>query len=498
MNSPESPELTASPDDYYFEAYEQRMTQRQTMLRDDERLRRDKIRYNQSREQGTVQEYPSPPRQTNLRYNRPRSQFVPEPLESVYTVEAFEPKLRESPSQNGSHFSWRPPTRDSTYSPSQQGNGFSRRPSEVSTVLAARISIVEPASQPPTMPLPPMPLRETPDELSTPTSRAFVQERPSTAPERSASPVSPSAVQAEPPPSLAQLLSALSTRAAARRRNSLVVRQAELAPVRESLDMAPAESTLNSTTTAILFPQPDEDKPFEQEVPRRTTTARDLMSENGEPLALRAHPFISGNTTSGMIPMVYEEPNSISIDQPATTPGDLQSEIDYPLGPRELALQRLVTNFSRPRLPGIGSEYGDDLETEGDRMKPVEGRTRANGWRNRTVRRSRSLPTLTERPWASRDTSRPAPAENGSQFGDSSNVESGGTPSDTVARADEQPTTAVVTARAPRFSPFPRVPLADPEKKIKGLGQGSTRRRDERIARWREEVQADDSVSYQE
>lgn len=541
VNSPESPEITGSPDNSYWGASPQQQTQRQSMLRDDERQTRDTLRYDGSRRQETDRMYPPQPRQNNMRYNRPRSQFFPEPLESVYSPDAFSPDVEGSPLQNRSLFSWRPPTRESMHS--QPRNSFSRRPDEASTVSTTRISTVEPASQPPSMPLPPMPLRETPEELAMPPSRAFAQERPFTAPESAASPVFPSEVRAEAPPSIAQLLSALSTRAAARRRNSLVVRQAELAPVTESIDMGPADSTLNSNMTSILFPRPEEEEPVEQEIrpppTRRATTARDLLSENGEPLALRSHPFRPSNATSGAIFMAYQDPyepeefkgpKRAAAQRPTTAPRDMKSENDYPPAPSEHSLQRSVLNFSRPRLPGMGSEYDDDAETVNGGARSIVGELRARptatGLRNRTVRRSRSLPTLVERPWSSPDDDdddtpqerpwaprdhtprRPAPREDGSQFGDSSNLTSGEThtpTTETGVRADVRTTTTIApSARAPRFSPFPRVPggptstsNADAEQKMRAQVSSSVRRRNERIARWREEVQADDSPTYQ-
>lgn len=520
INSPESPEAASSPDDYSWEASQQRPSQRQPSLRYDRPQRRenfrydrpqrqDTLRYDRPRRQDTAREY-QPQRQETLRYERPRSQYLPQPLESVYAVESIPPDAQESPRQNGSHFSWRPPTRDSTYSQQRP-----RHEDEASSMPMARISFTEPASQPPSMPLPPMPPREMPDELAMPISPpppAFTQERPATAsepdvptsdPNAPGAPVPPEAQAA--PPSIAQLLSALSTRAAARRRNSLVVRQADLAPRRQSIDIAQSTSNTNSNMTAMLFQQPEEDELVE--IPRPTTTPRDLLSENGEPLALRAHPLRRSSTASGMIPVVYQQPEELEEDEsvmmrgPATAPRGLQSDDDdqrgRPLQRSNTDTSRLVMNFSRPRLPGIGGEDDEDadadadFETEAGQSNVVEVRTRAGGrnagadrprrrgaHQDRAVRRSRSLSTLADRP-------RPLNTlvEVSSPSGDASSPGAEVRPG--TAGEREKP------ARAPRFSPFPKLP--DSDRKIKGLGQGSTRRRDDRIARWREEVSSEEA-----
>lgn len=436
-----------------------------------------------------------PQRQASIAYDRPRSQGMPQPLESVFAVEAIPADAQDSPRRNGSHLSWRPPTRDSQRKPSvSQTSSISHYPEEEPTLPISkvrRLSSSEPASQPPTVPLPPMPVRQMTD-FASPTSTAppgFTQGRPATAADSEMTSTGsntpdelissePQADSSAAQPSLAQLLSALSTRAAARRRNSLVVRQADITPSRRSIDITQNTSNTNSNMTAILFQQPQEDELVE--IPRPSMTPRDLLSSSGEPLALRAHPLRRSNTESELIPMVYrrtevpedfessedfddEQSEVLEMRRPSTAPRDVQPDADEPIAARGRALQRsntdtprLMTNFSRPRLPGAGGE--DDVLSDAGISEANASRPSGSRRRNAGLRKSRSLSGLADR----------AAARNEAR------------------QMRDQQQQQQTPRPAPRFSPFPKLP--DSDRKIKGLGQGSTKRRDERIAQWRQDV----------
>lgn len=473
-----------------------------------------------------------------LRVERPRTQILPEPLEAVFTVRDMPPDARESPRQNGSHFSWRPPTRDSAYSqqrPSEvHTDAGTRRQDEVSAVSLGRRSILEPASLPPMMPLPPMPVQRMSQDMTASAAPPLPSSEPedlatesqpdipAPAPNSPTSPDGPYPSQtlgevtspAEPQaaqPSLAQLLSALSTRAAARRRNSLIVRQADLAPQRQSIDITQLASNADDNMATMLFQQPEEAETVK--IPRPSTAPRDLVSADGAPSALRAHALsrVRSTATSGTIAMMLEQSPDFDLPVQAprltTTRRDLVSEDGAPLALRAHPFQRSntdeprsVRNFSRPRTRIARADDSDDDATDAsltddDQSKAPRSRARSGrrgtsaergargadrirtkGLAGRQVRRSRSVPSLMENP-----RSRNNNLEVGSQL-EGSNVETGDRGRSTTR---EKP------VQAPRFSPFPKTP--DPDRKIKGLGQGSTKRRDERIARWREEVQHDDA-----
>lgn len=476
-----------------------------------------------------------------LRVERPRTQVLPEPLEAVFTVRDMPPDARESPRQNGSHFSWRPPTRDSAYSqqrPSEvHTDAGTRRQDEVSAVSLARRSILEPASLPPMMPLPPMPVQRMSQDMTAsapPPPPSSAPEDPATesqpdipapAPNSPISPDGPYPPQslgevtspAEPQaaqPSLAQLLSALSTRAAARRRNSLIVRQADLAPQRQSIDITQTTNNADNDMATMLFQQPEEAETVE--IPRPSTAPRDFVSEDGEPSAMRAHPLsrVRSTATSGTIAMMLEQYRDsdlpVQAPRPTTTRRDLVSEDGVPLALRAHPFQRSntdeprsVRNFSRPRTriaraDGSDDEATDASLTDDDQSKAARSRVRPSrrgtsaergtrradrirtkGLAGRQVRRSRSLPSLVEKARSRNNNNNLV--EVGSQLE--------GLDAETGDRG--RSTTREKPVQTPRFSPFPKTPDAD--RKIKGLGQGSTKRRDERIARWREEVQHDDA-----
>lgn len=406
-----------------------------------------------------------PQRPDTLRTDRVRSQPVPTPLEAIFTSDSVPPDAQD--------IGWRPPTRDSTHAqqqslqvPNPKAPGH-RRPSIPNIAM-------EPPSSPPDIPLPSMPVRAASRETNTPAPlrpRSSVSERPSTAPQPDVRGPDPSQEAVEPlvqqppaePPSLAELLSHLSTRAAARRRNSLLVRQADLAPQRLSIDITRISSTPDMA--AVLFQQPDDEAEL-VEIPRPPTAPHSLFTDAGEPLALRAHPITRSNT-------------------------------DTP---------RLVRNFSRPRarravndaageeVEGSGAEDVSGVGTFGTQSEDVYShRGRGNKsaqtrQRDQMARRSRSLPAP-----ADRAKSRNTLVEMGSQFESTYDPDTMPVPQTqsrsrrpTDHRQRTEDMNRVRDVSVPRLSPFPRIPV--PNRKIKGLGQGSAKWLDERVAQWRDDV----------
>lgn len=409
-----------------------------------------------------------PQRQTTLlRAGRVRSQPVPTPLEAIFSSDSIPPdarQLEDSPRESAAHFDWRPQTRDQAKAQQRQQQlkpkaaSLRRRPS------MPNLATNDPPSQPPNMPLPMMPAREGGSPETTTTSTTMIpfgprpsasELRPSTAPQpdvRVSDPTDPPTLQPPPaqgqgqpetdPPSLANLLSQLSTRAAARHRNSLLVRQADLAPRRQSIDITRISSTSRGGDMATVLgsQQPggdDDDAERIIEIPWPQTAPRGLLTDEGEPLALRAHPLVRSNT-------------------------------DTP---------RLVSNFSRPRVQ-VRKAIDDAEEGRGS----SGAATRTGQQRDQMVRRSRSLPARAD---SGRPKNRNTLVEVGSQFEpkyDADMMPRGRRkgPADPVQVLDGQP------PAVPRLSPFPWIPGSN--RKIKGLGQGSAKWLDERVAQWRDGV----------
>lgn len=405
----------------------------------------------------------SPLRRNPTRAERTRSQPVPSPLDTVFTSAEAPSEVRgrfESSDREDSFLTWRPPTRDSSMQRGQQDSRLSGRPMRAS-----------PSDHEPTIPQPRLPSQSHRRSASLPSisaapSHEFMEETDvrrsmisttysshlstSQAPEPT---IDQPANQTADKPSLAALLGALSERAAARRRNSLLVRPADLEPHR-SIDFSQVQSS--GTGSVLAPPAPQEPKfveiPYPDKPPREFSSPEDDFinqvmeeveedddeeeQEEGDPRAAR--PLVRSNT-----------------DQPT-----------------------MVRNFSRPRKR-ISTRYGPAsvagtstvVSSRGDNdMEPRRGRSR------RTV--------LSRREEAQRNSKRSRSAPNGEA------VQQGKAHTPAIVGAAPQPRVVVasVSANTPRFSPFPRVP----EKKIKGLGQGSPMRLEQMVAQWRDGVEPDE------
>lgn len=368
---------------------------------------------------------------------RVRSQAVPTPLETIFGSRETLPDPRNSPGIKGD-FSWRPPTRDSDYiqrprtSESFRDN-LQPRGNAASTVFSNLSAIPQPLATDPSS-APHAPEAFAPAES--------VASRRSVGPQRSSS-VPPPETQLKPPaqrrPTLPNLTD-LPARAAARRRNSLIAREADLNP-RASLEIS-RRFSLKGQNIAPPSPRTD----F-VEVPIPTITPRELETDEDGVIPEETHPLARNNTTRSRLPRNFSRPRRRSTM----------------VGPVDV-----VTDGDRARRT---SSYLPEPARERGRLRKQD--ENIGDGRRAEVRRSKSVPPVTSNP-ATR-------ANRGSLV---------------LAEPRSKPPTAKLPRKpvaGPRFSPFP-VPGAS-DRRLKGLGQGSTRRLDKEVARWVEGVQAEPRTS---
>ncbi|KAI3395701.1 hypothetical protein diail_999 [Diaporthe ilicicola] len=372
---------------------------------------------------------------------RVRSQAVPTPLETIFGSRETLPDPRNSPGIKGD-FSWRPPTRDSVQRPPTRESfrdTLQPRSNAASTVFSNLSAIPQPLATDSNA-APRIPEVFGPaDELAS--------RRQSLGPQRSSS-VPPPQTQFKPPaqrrPTLPNL-SDLPARAAARRRNSLIAREADLDP-RASREIS-RRFSLTGGGQDIAPPSPRNDF---VEVPIPTTAPRELETDEDGIIPVEAHPLARNSSTRA----------------------------------------RLVRNFSRPRRRStmVGPV---DVVMDGDRARrtssylPEPARERGRARREREhrgdarraeVRRSQSVPPVASNPVAR--------AKRGSLVFDTEPRSK--PPTATLPRKPIMP--------GPRFSPFPSATAA-PDRRVKGLGQGSARRLDKEVARWVEGIQPEPRTS---
>lgn len=429
---------------------------------------------------------------TTMRVDDVRSQAVPSPLTAVYGPAT--PPSRESVKQYGSHFSWRPPTRDSTLSQStsqdleEYHNNWPPAAMQQEPKSPNRAS-APPPSEPPSVPLPPlMPppegasLAETANEaeaadiveatpeskrssdtVSTPpepdsTGIPDPQPVPAAKEEATGTPVEESPVEEAPRPRgrrpALPSLEKLSARAAARHnRTSMLLREAELKS-RPSAD----NSTDDATKADSARSSPEETETSRTDI----TKPRDYKLETDD------SGFESEDDDTGP-----EEPRR-------SRRSLLRSNTAGP---------RLVRNFSRPRVPSGLLRH----------RRPSEGTLPAiigsQQWR-----RSRSMPPARSR----RDNKKtavehkrnnvievdsefeptvpilqpaPVPVRQQTKLG----LAAAGPTSQDASPSQQKP--------RPRLTPFPSAATSmAPEKKVRGLGQGSLRQLETRVTQWCEGV----------
>lgn len=408
---------------------------------------------------------------------RVRSQPFPTPLAAVFTSEGSQLEAQDSPRK----LAWRPP-RESIYAPQEKPqiavpgptprlpSGLRQPQGATPPEPSSPRSSVESQSNPAsgdisTVSAPAPPTLLPSPALGTPTAV------PVSAPLWIANPDERPAQLQQEAPTLAKLLGQLSSRAAARRRNSLLVRQADL----NSKAALETGTRAGSATdmTAVLFDQPaDSAKPAGPE--RRNSV---LVRQTD--LDARMSVDI---TRAGDMSVVSLDPSTEFVEIPrppeviprramtvkeggdaAQAPSLVRSNTVDPM---------LVRNFSRPGAPRprtAGSEDDGQIGTQ-----TADRQSRGNSREEKALaRRSRSLPPTRQ--------GRSTMKAGGDQFERNRNT----------SRSNK----GKQLGNTPRFSPFPRTPVAESSvgpAKVKGLGQGSTRRLDARVAKWRDGVVDED------
>lgn len=451
---------------------------------------------------------------STLRADDVRSQAVPSPLTAVYGPAT--PPSRDSVKQYGSHFSWRPPTRDrdSTFSQGGLQNMDEYRNNWPPTAIphepkSPNRASAPPPSQPPNIPLPPLmplpgtsPLAETANQAeaantvedtaaskrSTDTfrtlpdinSRSTPELQPTNAADEEDASIPTDEQPAEEAPKprgrrpALPSLEKLSARAAARHnRTSMLAREQEVKPrpsIDNSTDDATKTDSSRSTPEGVEVSQPDS-KPRDHK-PNETDDSGFESEEDTGP----------------------EEPRRSRHRSRSL----LRSNTGGP---------RLVRNFSRPRVPS--SLLRSRRPSEGNLpAMGFPGISRRNSRRDSNTgssfssmaqqwRRSRSMPAARERRPDNQPTEtdpEPAPERSTVLEMDPSTFE----PMVPILQAapvrqQNKPAANIQPKKsppaAPRFSPFPSAATSmAPEKKVKGLGQGSLRRLEARVTQWREAV----------
>lgn len=392
---------------------------------------------------------------------RVRSQAVPTPLETIFGSRETLPDPRNSPGIKGD-FSWRPPTRDSEYGQRPMTSESFRdtlqpRSNAASTVFSNLSALPQPLA---TNPVPPALVPGVARPAEQQARRQSV-----VGPQRSSS-VPPAETQMKPPPQRRPTLPNLTdlpARAAARRRNSLIAREADLDP-RASTEISRRLSLIGQNTAAPPSPRND----F-VEVPIPDIKPRELETDEDGIIPEEAHPLARNNTTRSRLVRNFSRPRRRST---MVGPVDVVMDGDRARRTSSFLPEPARERAARGRKGGQGG--GDD--------DPVADDRRAE------VRRSKSVP-----PVAPSDAMRTR----------------------RVSLVLDEPRSKPPTAKlpmlrkpvaGPRFSPFPATTTAattgggasagaPDQRRIKGLGQGSQRRLDKEVARWVEGVQAEPRAS---
>jgi hypothetical protein len=408
-----------------------------------------------------------PRRSTRRDTLRVRSQAVPTPLETIFGSRETLPDPRNSPGIKGEF--WRPPTRDSEYGQrpatsesfrhtlQPQSNRASTAFTNVSAMpqpLGTNLALASQAHQP---------------------AGQQTRRQSFAAPQRSSSVPPPETQRRSPPqrrPTLPNLTD-LPARAAARRRNSLIARDADLDP-RSSTEISRrfSMSGQNNNTSGIAPPSPKNDF---VEVPIPTIKPRELKTDEDGIIPVESHPLARNNTTKARLVRNFSRPRRRS-----TMVGPVDVVMD---GEK---VRRRTSSF----LPEPARERSRGRQDGGDAVATTDDR-------RSEVRRSKSVPPVAS-------SSAPAGKRRSSLALD----EPRSKPPKGKLPALRKP----VGGAAPRFSPFPAVAgignnnknnnnnnnrLAVPDqRRLKGLGQGSQRRLDKEVSRWVEGVQAEPRTSF--
>ncbi|KAF3771397.1 hypothetical protein M406DRAFT_67701 [Cryphonectria parasitica EP155] len=386
---------------------------------------------------------------TMLRQDHLRIQLVPTPLDSVFASQDIPSELQVPSWRDEAYFAWRPPARAASIYARQDQRMSTRsslsyhtfkqdesteteervsRTIEASTLDQRPLSYQRPLSrslksqqEPLVVPItPPAVPPETTEMQST-----LALEVPLQSPKFAASPA---------PPSRADVLAQLSKRAAARRRNSLLMRQAHM------LAQTSAEAI------PVKFQDQDQTPTTQQ-----STSALAPASE----VSLNAQVTDKGEKETQVSQVVPEDSNK-------DTAG-------------------LARNFSRPRVRPIDGDVrpvssdtkksGVDETSTQERMR---GRARSATRRPTEGERERTIP-LSLRPHSNGGRADGATTKIGIRH---ENDRPG-------SRNYQRPTARVQEPRRALLLP-------NSDVKLKGLGQGSNRRLHDRITMWRDGLQVQD------
>lgn len=228
---------------------------------------------------------------------RVRSQAVPPPLDTIFGSKETIHTPGNSPGIKGD-FSWRPPTRDSEYSqrPMTSESHHDRllpHSNAASTVFSNLSALPNPLATNPVLP------SQLPD--------AARRRRKSIVGAQRSSSVPPTEPQMKPPrqrrPTLPNLTD-LPTRAAARRRDSLIAREADLDP-RASTEISRHFSTTGTGQNAIA---PPSSRNNFVEVPIPDIKPRDLDTDEDGIIPVEANPLARNNTTRSRLVHNFSRP----------------------------------------------------------------------------------------------------------------------------------------------------------------------------------------------
>lgn len=370
---------------------------------------------------------------------RVRSQAVPTPLETIFGSRETLPDPRNSPGIKGD-FSWRPPTRDSEYNQRPMTSESFRdtlqpRSNAASTTFSNLSALPQPLA---TNPVSAPRMNDTLGPADAQGGRQSVVR-----PRSSSVPPEP---QIKPPtqrrPTLPNLTD-LPARAAARRRNSLIAREADLDP-RASQEIS-RRFSLVGQNVQIAPPSPKNDF---VEIPIPNIAPRELETDEDGIIPEESHPLARNNTTRARLVRNFSRPRRRSTM----------------VGPVDVVMDGDKARRTSSYLPEPARERGRERRLGGDD-------------RRAEVRRSKSVPPV---------------ASSGNAAG-----------AKRVSLVLDEPRSKPPTARlprkpvaAPRFSPFPATGSGAPDqRRLKGLGQGSARRLDKEVSRWVEGVQAEPRTS---
>lgn len=423
---------------------------------------------------------------TTMRVDDVRSQAVPSPLTTVYGPAT--PPSQDSTKQYGSHFSWRPPTRDSTSSPRNSHDMEEYRknwppPAMLQEPKSPNRASAPPPSQPPSVPLPlpplegasragvdNMPAEAAPEsQRSTEAVGVLLEPNPKSIPDPQSVPstnqaalqslVQEAPVEEEAPrprgrrpalPSLEKLF----VRAAARHNKTPLFGGEAERKARPSIDT----STDDATKTDSVSSSPDETE----------TSGSDITMP---------HDYKLDTDDSGFEPEDDDSSNDDTDDWSPEEPRRSRRSLlrSNTTGPRP------VRNFSRPRVPS--GLFRHRRPSEGN-LPIMMG---SQQWR-----RSRSLPPVRSRRinQAAADQERNNVIEVGSRIKSKVPIlQAAPVPARKMRFGQDVPQQQQQKSR-PRLTPFPSAATSmAPEKKAKGLGQqGSSQRLDASATQWREGV----------